>query len=150
MPRALCASLTKAGRPCGFAARRETGLCVNHDPAVRELQQARRILGARRSVESRTGAWRAALAARPIDIRTTAGRLDAINHFIALEVAGTLPAPVARRLIRVLAAATNLRALPGASNDPQSKIQNPQSKIIRAIAAATNVSTNAPKVPFGQ
>jgi len=107
---ALCSASTRAGRPCRFAARRFTGLCVNHDPEYQHIQEANRLIGAQRSVESRTGAWREALASVPIDLATVRGRLRILEALMAMDLAGQLPAPIARRLLRSLAAATNVSA----------------------------------------
>ena len=37
-PPDLCTGVTKSGEACGFAARRESRLCINHDPGYREQQ----------------------------------------------------------------------------------------------------------------
>ena len=50
---ATCGAPTRAGTPCGFAARRESGLCINHDPAYRTQQRQHRLDGAARSLAAR-------------------------------------------------------------------------------------------------
>jgi hypothetical protein len=42
MPSAPCTALTAAGAPCGFPARRDTTLCINHHPAYNAGQAHQR------------------------------------------------------------------------------------------------------------
>ena len=48
-----CSGTRKDGQPCGFAARRETGLCINHDPSYIERQRENRERGLRNSANNR-------------------------------------------------------------------------------------------------
>jgi len=105
-----CSATTLAGRPCGFSARHQTGLCVNHDPAYREQQARNRRDGVSSSTQARqqrahlrknTALYnldRWALVDRP----SIQAILDAV---IRLELAGRLPNNRARNLIRAISIA---------------------------------------------
>ena len=93
-----CSATTSKGRRCRFAARRETGLCINHDPSYREQQEANRSRGIRMATAARQ---RPALRLTDLDLtdRTTVQAfLDAI---IRLELGGHLSEARARRLVRL-------------------------------------------------
>ena len=107
MPPTPCSATTHAGRPCRFAARHLTGLCVNHDPAFRE-QQARNHRTAATHSRQLRARERTATTIYTLDTWALADRssiqalLDAI---IRLELAGRLPNARARNLLRALSIA---------------------------------------------
>lgn len=98
-----CSAKTNAGHPCRFAARKDTGLCINHDPSYKDQQLRNVREGARRSLESR----------RPLPVPlpglhlTSRGSIQALLDLVVrLELTGQLPEARARHLLRALSIAT--------------------------------------------
>ncbi len=104
-----CTATTGAGLPCRFPPRRQTGLCINHDPAYRQAQVANRTTGAAHSTAlriARAHARRSPLGAIDpwalVDRASVQAMLDGV---IRLELAGALPKERARNLLRALSLA---------------------------------------------
>lgn len=102
-PPDLCTGLTKAGEACGFSARRESGLCINHDPTYRERQAE----NTRRGLEAAHAATRKELRARVREPGfsqfnlTTRERVQAcLDGVIRLEMEGRIPLARSRNIIR--------------------------------------------------
>jgi len=97
----LCAALTKTGARCTFVARRDSGLCINHDPAYREQQRLNTLKGAAAAAEFRSRAIRA----DAIDLSSRIGIQALLDAVIRLEIYGRISPARARTLIRALSLA---------------------------------------------
>jgi hypothetical protein len=110
MPSVPCTSLAASGAPCRFPARRDTTLCINHDPANRaaQTQQRQRATSAATRNRKLRAKQRSSSALYNLDAWALADRssiqalLDAV---IRMELAGRLPNVRARNLLRALAIA---------------------------------------------
>ena len=105
-----CSGTRKDGQPCGFAARRETGLCINHDPSYIERQRENRERGLRNSANNRR--------AMPIrldefDLSERASVQALVDAVMRLELTGRLSDARSRRLIRLLSIAVRNFDPPG-------------------------------------
>lgn len=105
MPPTPCAATTHAGRPCRFAARRESGLCVNHDPGFAMIQDAARERGRRSQRVARDATLRDALRTIEVDLGSRDGYARALTTLMRLELADALPVRTRNRLLRIVAAA---------------------------------------------
>lgn len=108
----LCSATTRSGNPCRFVARRESGLCINHDPAYAARQRENTLTGARASLDKRheIAAQRAEvehrlLAPDPISLDDRAGVQAVVEAVLRLEITGGLSTTRARNAIRLLSIA---------------------------------------------
>lgn len=100
-----CSATTNDGRPCRFAARKATGLCINHDPAYRHQQAVNSAKGVEASRRARRRVY--GLAFHQLDLTDRAGAQAALDAVIRLELAGQIPNHRARNLIRALSIAAH-------------------------------------------
>lgn len=108
-----CGATTRAGAPCRFSARKESGLCVNHDPAYKEQQRDNTRKGGQRSAEARFDPNMAeALPLRELNFATRADIQATIALVTRLELFGRLSPVRSRNLLRALSiAARNINGM---------------------------------------
>lgn len=97
-----CSATTRSGTPCGFAARNETGLCVNHDPVYQQQQRQNLLKGAANSAAARR--FRETALDGIFDLRfdDRASVQAAIDTVVRLQFSGQLPDRKARIILRAL------------------------------------------------
>ena len=104
-PTNCTASLTAGGR-CRFAARRETGLCINHDPAYRAQQVAYRTKGLERAAAARERRSQSPIYTLNTDLTDRTAVQALLDTVIRLELTGRIPLARSRNVIRAIAIAT--------------------------------------------
>jgi len=155
----LCSGTTLEGKPCRFAARHETGLCINHDPAYREQQRQNTLRGAHASMARRDDiAARVAeidrqlLEPDPISLDTRAGIQALLETVLRLELAGSLSLARARIVTRMLSIASqNFERIPQRSGavytsshyDPES-FEHRRQALARLFPTPANLPLNSP------
>ena len=97
-----CSATTRAGNPCRFAARKATGLCVNHDPAYAEQQRKNVQKATSRSLQARTAV---PIPLEYIDLSTRDSIQAILDAVVRLELVGRLPPVRARNILRALSIA---------------------------------------------
>lgn len=110
---ARCSALTRSGDPCGFSARKEFGLCVNHDPSYKEKQNENTRKGGRRSAEARFDPNIAeALPLHRLDFSSRADIQATVALVARLELFGRISPVRSRNLLRALSiAARNVNGM---------------------------------------
>jgi hypothetical protein len=142
-----CAGTTRSGTHCNFAARRATGLCINHDPAYRARQDEHRRHGARTSVESRR---QPPIAWDELDFSNRTGVQAALETVVRLDLEGRLSSARTRTLVRSLAlAARNFDAVSAANRRRGAVASHPTAAFDaarrRCAAALTAILPPAPQ-----
>lgn len=99
---APCSATTRAGKPCRFAARKATGLCINHDPAYAEQQRKNVERATSRSLQARTAI---PIPLEHIDLSTRDSIQAILDAVVRLELVGRLPPVRARNILRALSIA---------------------------------------------
>ncbi|MFN0095814.1 MAG: hypothetical protein ACKVVT_13695 [Dehalococcoidia bacterium] len=141
-----CPATTRAGNPCRFPARPGTGWCINHDPEYRAQQAENRARGVQTAAARRTHAATIRRSARqattlvdPWLLSDRASIQALLDTVVQLELAGALPAPRARVLIR--AAALAIRNFdPSQSPNPGAGSQPARQNLARYRAVRTNLT----------
>ncbi len=105
-PPTCTATLPRSGYRCRFAARRETGLCINHDPAYRVQQVANRTKGLALAAEARARRAQSPLYTFNMDLSDRTAVQALLDTIIRLELSGRIPLARSRNLIRAIAIAT--------------------------------------------
>jgi hypothetical protein len=106
-----CSATRNDGEPCGFAARRQSGLCINHDPDYAKQQRANVLKG---SSHSRQARQQAAMLSPGIDLFSATGIQAALDLVVRLELAGAISSSRSRNLIRALSLASRNRTVTAA------------------------------------
>jgi hypothetical protein len=106
-----CSATRNDGQPCGFAARRDSGLCINHDPAYAKQQRANVLKG---SSHSRQARKQAAMLSPGIDLFSATGIQAALDLVVRLELSGAVSSSRSRNLIRALSLASRNRTVTAA------------------------------------
>ncbi|MCZ2107988.1 MAG: hypothetical protein LC118_00190 [Dehalococcoidia bacterium] len=99
---APCSATTRSGKPCRFAARKTSGLCINHDPAYAEQQRSNIREATRRSLQVRTVI---PVPLERADLSTCASIQAVPDAIVRLELTGQLAPVRARNLLRALSIA---------------------------------------------
>lgn len=101
-PYPTCSGTTLAGQPCNFPARRDTGLCINHDPTYRDQQRQNTLKGVRASVEVRK---LTPILLTDINLTDRAELQALLETIVHLELQGRISTARARNLIRIVSLA---------------------------------------------
>jgi hypothetical protein len=101
-----CAGTTRAGKPCRFTARRETGLCVNHDPTYRDEQRFNVRTGGAKSGEARRSIH---LDISALDLSDPAAISALLQVLLQLEFKARIAPSRARGILRAVEAAIENR-----------------------------------------
>lgn len=97
-----CTALKRDGSPCRFAARKATGLCINHDPSYREQQYENSRRGGRKTF---AGRHVIPIPLDQVDLTNRASVQAVLDAVVRMEILGVLPAARSRNLIRGLSIA---------------------------------------------
>ncbi len=127
-----CSATTRAGNPCQFAARKATGLCINHDPAYAQQQRKNVENATRRSLQVRTAI---PIPLEQVDLSTRASIQAILDAVVRLELAGKLPPVRARNILRALSIATR-------NLDKQTSFQHSDSYYTTRYALRRTIATN--------
>ena len=100
-----CSATTRAGTPCQFAARRASGLCINHDPAYKEQQRANSARGVAASLASRR-AQHHQISLDEFRLTNRESIQATLDAVVRLELTGRIPVTRSRNLIRLLGIAS--------------------------------------------
>lgn len=94
-----CKATTRKGEPCRFAARRDSGLCVNHDPAYARQQQENRARGVEAAAEQRQ---QAVLSFEEVDLSNRVSVQAVADAVLRLVLSGAISEKRAAQAIRLL------------------------------------------------
>lgn len=94
-----CKATTRKGEPCRFAARRDSGLCINHDPAYAGQQQENRARGAEAAAQLRQ---QALLSFAEVDLSNRVSVQAVADTVLRLVLSGTISEKRAAQAIRLL------------------------------------------------
>jgi hypothetical protein len=97
---ALCSATTRAGDACRFAARKVTGLCVNHDPSYKE-QQHRNATSGGKKIYAGFRAYKREQNP-PVTLEDRASIQALAASLLTAELQGNLSPTQARNAIRLL------------------------------------------------
>ena len=97
-----CTATLSAGYRCRFAARRETGLCINHDPAYRAQQIANRTKGLERAAAAREHRAHSPIYTLDTDLSDRTAVQALLDTVIRLELTGRIPLARSRNLLRAI------------------------------------------------
>ena len=97
---AFCSATTRAGEPCQFAARKATGLCVNHDPSYKEQQRQNATSGGKKIYAGLYAQKREQNP--PITLQDRASIQALAASLLTAELQGNLSPTQARNAIRLL------------------------------------------------
>ncbi|MCC7362835.1 MAG: hypothetical protein IT303_00555 [Dehalococcoidia bacterium] len=97
-----CSATTRAGNSCRFSARKETGLCINHDPAYAERQLQNRQRGTRIAAENRA---RLPIRIDDFDLSNRSSVQALVDAVLRLVIAGEMTEARASQVIRLLSIA---------------------------------------------
>lgn len=100
----FCSATTRRGSPCSFAARKATGLCVNHDPSYREQQAENSRRGMETSLRRRRDRP-TFIPLETLDLSTRGGVQAAIEALLHLELSGRISPARSRNIARTLSLA---------------------------------------------
>jgi hypothetical protein len=103
-----CSGTRADGQPCRFAARRASGLCINHDPAYASRQRQNARKGSAYSRETRR---REAALPAGVDLYSAVGIQAALDLVVRLELAGAITSNRSRNVIRALSIASRNRTV---------------------------------------
>ena len=137
-----CTATLSAGYRCRFAARRETGLCINHDPAYRAQQIANRTKGLERAAEARERRSHSPISTLDTDLTDRTAVQALLDTVIRLELTGRIPLARSRNLLRALSIATRNFDPPVRYRDGQQRSRhNPTDYALRQRAIQRQVET---------
>lgn len=92
-----CAATTRRGQPCRFPARKDTDLCINHEPGARTADASRRAASASAAIRNSSSADLLRSAMALTDRPSIQAVIDTV---IRLQFAGRISDTRARTILR--------------------------------------------------